>query len=740
MDTNNEPPSTSRSASTRYGAASLLATLMLLLLTGRAPAAGLLVADNGTGGLLEIQEHSVHVTINNGIAVTEVTQVFKNTEHRQVEALYTFPVPKNASVSNFSMWINGKEMIGEVVEKQRAREIYDTYKRVRRDPGLLEQTDYRTFEMRIFPIAPLAEQKVQIIYYQQLDFVDDWATYVYPLATNTRRAVNSRTSGKFSFTLDAKSEIPIVAMESPSHGKKFAFAKHSDNYQQASLEAKGADLNRDVVIAYHLSRPKTGIDMITSRQGAEDGYFCLSLTAGEELVKANPGMDYVFLLDISGSMNDDDKLDLSRHSLDTFIHALGKDDRFEVVTFNVQPATLFRQLTPADDASKQKAAAFLASQEARGGTVLRPAITTAYKYDDPTRALNVVILSDGLTEQEERPGLVRLIRERPTNSRVFCIGVGNDVDRGLLQQIADETGGLAAFLSQQDDLARQANAFRRKLTRPVMTDLAFDFQGADVYDLQPQPQKLPALYHGSPLVVYGRYRGAGPAKITVRGKIGDKPVEQTVPLDFPKEDDRNPEIERMWAWKKIDRLLNGPEGSRTSAIDEVVQLGETYSIASEYTSFIVLENDSEYARWKITQRNAFRLARDRDAQQQVAMQLQALREKAAADLGPALPGKSAGAPLAASPVGAPTVNPADAPPAPAPSAPPLDAPQASTPASPQDVSVNPAAHPNSQDVNVGSPGSGGGAIDPISGAIVLALAGIALSTYIRARGSRNPAA
>jgi Ca-activated chloride channel family protein len=739
MNAQSDSPPSAPGTGRRHGAPALLALVMLLLAAGQAPAAGLLVADNGTGGLLEIQEHSVHVTINNGIAVTEVTQVFKNTEHRQVEALYTFPVPKNASVSNFSMWINGKEMIGEVVEKQRAREIYDTYKRVRRDPGLLEQTDYRTFEMRIFPIAPLAEQKVQIIYYQQLDFDDDWATYVYPLATNTRRAVNSRTSGKFSFTLDAKSEIPIVAMESPSHGKKFAFAKHSDNYQQASLEAKGADLNRDVVIAYHLARPKTGIDMITSKQGAEDGYFCLSLTAGEELAKANPGMDYVFLLDISGSMNDDDKLDLSRHSLDAFIRALGKDDRFEVVTFNVQPATLFRQLTPADDASKSKAATFLASQEARGGTVLHSAITTAYKYNDPARALNVVILSDGLTEQEERPGLVRLIRERPTNSRVFCIGVGNDVDRGLLQQIADETGGLAAFLSQQDDLARQAGAFRRKLTRPVMTDLAFDFQGADVYDLQPAPQKLPSLYHGSPLVVYGRYRGAGPAKITVHGKIGDKPVEQTVPLDFPKEDDRNPEVERMWAWKKIDRLLNGPEGSRSSSIDEVVRLGETYSIASEYTSFIVLENDNEYARWKITQRNAFRLARDRDAQQQVATQLQALREKAAADLGPALPEKSGGAPVAASPVGTPTANPADAPQAPA-SAPPMDVPQGSTPASRHDGSVNPAAHPNSQDVNVGSPGSGGGAIDPLSGAIVLALGAIALSTYIRARGSRKLAA
>ena len=103
--------------------------------------AGLLVADGGFGGVLEIVEHDVKVTINNGVAVTHVTQVFRNTENRIVEALYTFPVPEGASVANFSMWINGKEMVGEVLEKERAREIYNSYKRKKRDPGLLEQVD-----------------------------------------------------------------------------------------------------------------------------------------------------------------------------------------------------------------------------------------------------------------------------------------------------------------------------------------------------------------------------------------------------------------------------------------------------------------------------------------------------------------------------------------------------------------------------------------------------------------------
>ncbi len=198
--------------------------MMTVLLTNaaanRAHGAGLLIAENGFGGVLEVKQQDVRVTINNGIATTQVEQIFLNTENRVVEALYTFPVPNGASVSNFSMWINGREMIGEVVEKKRAREIYESYKQTRRDPGLLEQVDFKRFEMRIFPIPAGAEQRVMITYAQELAYDHDTATYVYPLATVATPVAAPQTAGRFSFSLEAKSEVPIVEMGSPSHGDR----------------------------------------------------------------------------------------------------------------------------------------------------------------------------------------------------------------------------------------------------------------------------------------------------------------------------------------------------------------------------------------------------------------------------------------------------------------------------------------------------------------------------------------
>lgn len=596
--------------------------------------AGLLVADGGFGGQLELTEHDVKVTINNGIAVTHVSQVFHNLENRIVEALYTFPVPEGASVANFSMWINGKEMVGEVLEKERAREIYNSYKRVKRDPGLLEQVDYKTFELRIFPIPANAEQRIQITYYQELKVDHDRVTYTYPLATTTKPGQDTRVNGKFALTLEAKSMVPIVSMESPSHIDDFVMARHSDTYHEASLETAGGNLDRDLVVSYELSRPKTGIDLITSKEKGEDGYFCMTVTVGEDLKKLDTGMDYVFLVDISGSMGDDGKLLMSKNSVSSFIQALSPDDRFDVLTFNVQPNTLFGSLQPASESTLLSSEKFLQSQGAKGGTVLRPALNTAYRYADPDRQLNVVILSDGMTEQKGRSELLRLIKDRPRNARVFCIGVGNEVNRPLLQQMANDTGGLAAFISRGDRFDRQAQAFRRKLMRPVASNMQIDFGGLQVYDVE--PRILPDLYHGAPVRIYGRYKGAGDANVVLKADIRGVALKKKAPMTFPETDDNNPEIERMWAWNRIDQLLKQADrnGSREPVKDEVIDLGETYSIVTEYTSFLVLENDREYKRWKIERKNLKRIGRDRQSQQKLRDSLDEIRNKAAEDVGP----------------------------------------------------------------------------------------------------------
>jgi Ca-activated chloride channel family protein len=285
--------------------------------------------------------------------------------------------------------------------------------------------------------------------------------------------------------------------------------------------------------------------------------------------------------------------------------------------------------------------------------------------------------------------------------------VGNEVNRPLLSQLANEAGGLAAFISQGDDFGRQAQAFRRKLMRPAVSNLQLTFDGREVYDIE--PGVLPNLYHGVPLRIYGRYDKPGLTNVTVKGDVNGQAFQQSVKIELPAQDDSNPEIERMWAWKRVDQLLAAARerGETSSVVNEIVALCEEFSITSEYASFIVLENDEEYRRWKIERKNLRRLERDRASQARVQEQLEVLREEALSKLGPAA-NETAQAVSQAARKATPTVDQVTG----------AD-PRASVPNTPQMP-----RRPSNRGFDLDLPSvGGGGAIDPISAAIGLSLAG-----------------
>jgi len=256
-------------------ALSALAILCASSLTPAANAAGLLTPV-GAQQSLAIESQKVDVRINNGVAVTTVTQIFRNSAAKQLEALYTFPVPREASVSNFSMWINGKEVVGEVLERQQARQIYQQVTRVeRKDPGLLEQVDHKTFEMRVFPVPARGTQQVQITYYQPVDYDSGFGTYVYPLEMDEAA---SRLSGELSLMVDVKSEIPLKRTWSPSHGDALVTAEMGPGRYRAGIEQAQGNLDRDFVLVYELERERMGLNLITSRAADDDGYFMLLVT------------------------------------------------------------------------------------------------------------------------------------------------------------------------------------------------------------------------------------------------------------------------------------------------------------------------------------------------------------------------------------------------------------------------------------------------------------------------------
>ena len=346
-------------------------------------------------------------------------------------------------------------------------------------------------------------------------------------------------------------------------------------------------------------------------------------------------MDYVFVLDVSGSMANDGKLLVSKDSVAAFLNELSETDRFEVMTFNVQPYLAFSQLQPATAANKQRALDYLSptgsprrhGAAARDGHGLQIRLRRpAAERRDPQRRHDRAAGAADAACSRSRPARATRASSASASATMSTARCWNNWRR--------TPAASRPSCRRSDNFARQARAFRQKLMRPFATGLEIKFAGVEVTDVE--PATVPNLYFGAPVRVYGRYRGSGMAQVTLRGSVKGVEVKQAAQLEFPKTDPANPEINRMWAWHRIDALLKDADrkGDRAAVAPEIVRLGEDFSIVTEYTSFLVLENDAEYQRWKIARKNLDSTGRDRQVHAKLREQLDSIRNKALADLGP----------------------------------------------------------------------------------------------------------
>src|SRR2546421_4223695 len=207
-----DPPSPSSTERERLGAPFrkgdamprlLLVLTVLLAGTGAARAHGLLIPEDRNLPPLAMLNHKVSIAIDDQVAVTKVEQTFRNHTDRPLEATYVFPVPKGASVNKFTMWADGKEVKGELVEAVKAREIYTAIVRRTQDPGLLEYLGTNLLRMRVFPVPAKGDQRVSLRYTAVAPREGGVVEYVYPLKTDGKATA---TLEQFSINATIKSQ------------------------------------------------------------------------------------------------------------------------------------------------------------------------------------------------------------------------------------------------------------------------------------------------------------------------------------------------------------------------------------------------------------------------------------------------------------------------------------------------------------------------------------------------------
>ena len=199
----------------------LIAVALTLFVTGTAGAAGLMTP-KGQSSSLAIRDHVVNVTVEDGYVVTEVDQVFVNSASNDIEAIYSFPVPSHAAVAEFTYWIDGNPVEGEVLKKQAARDLYESEKAAGRETALAEKDEYRTFDISVYPVRANSDVRVRLVYLQSASTDTGIGRYVYPLeeggVDEERLAfwdANTVVTGKFRFDFELKSSYPVDAIRLP---------------------------------------------------------------------------------------------------------------------------------------------------------------------------------------------------------------------------------------------------------------------------------------------------------------------------------------------------------------------------------------------------------------------------------------------------------------------------------------------------------------------------------------------
>jgi len=581
--------------------ASLALALTLLLSSAMARADGIMIPppDIPLRDAFAIRYHRVTVDISGGVVRTEVDQEFENLTGRRLEADYVFPIPEGAALENFAIWVGGQKVTGSVLPAGEARGIYEEIVRAQRDPALLEYVGRGAFRARIFPLEPGERKRVQLSYTQVLSAESGLYEYVYPL--NTEK-FSARLIGDVTVSGQIESPVPVKTVYSPSHA--ISVHRRDDRHVSFSYEEANVRPAVDFVLYYSVDDREIGASLLAyDADDAGDGFFLATLTptvaAGERKVIAK---DFIFVLDKSGSMSDDNKISQAKEALRFVLRNLNEGDRFNVIAYSDELWECFSNgLRDYNSRNRDEALEFVQGFDAAGGTNINEALLRAFAMlssERGGRPQYVVFLTDGLptvgvTGEAE---IVRnAVAANRRGARLFAFGVGYDVNTHLLDKLSEANHGVTEYVRPSESIEVKVSGFYAKISHPVLTGVKLRITGASVSELY--PREVPDLFKGEQVVLAGRYApGSGAATIELTGKVGGEARSFRYPVSFQSRASYS-FVPRVWASRKIGFLTDEIRlhGMNDELVGEIVRLSKRYGIITEYTSFLIREDDMLFA-------------------------------------------------------------------------------------------------------------------------------------------------
>ena len=636
------------------------------LLTQMSIAAGLLSPISANLPELQIRSHQVEVTIQDGYAVTEVDQVFYNPHQQDLDALYAFPIPEKAAVSEFTIWIDGQPVTGEVLEKEEARKVHEEEKAAGRETGLAEQNSYRRFEVAVSPVRAGQDTRIRLQYIQPAHIDTGIGRYVYPLeegGTDEDKLAfwtgNEVVSDHFRFQLNLRSAVPVDMLRLPgisdamvtqaSDGEWTVIIDRSGSAAvQASLEeiqpasatqtqaalaqtapeqamqqnnATGyaSMLDQDIVVYWrHAANQPGSLDLITYREQQDgQGTFMLVVTPGDDLAPIQEGRDWVFVLDVSGSM--ESKYSTLAEGVQRAFKKMQAGDRFRIVLFNNSARELTPGWTAISPENVLRYSQQLDAVKPGDGTNLFAGLKDGLRMVEKDRTTGLILVTDGVANvgETQKRNFVKLLKGHDV--RVFTFIMGNESNRPLLNAISKVSNGFAMNISNSDDIVGKLLEATQKINHQALHGVKLKLGGVRTRDVTPESHGT--VYRGEQIILFGHYWKPGELSVTLHGKVSGQEKEYKARFELPALSNDNPEIERLWAFASIEALqeesdLYGEDPDRKQAM---VDLAVEHGLVTEHTSMVVMREE-QFAARGIARKNMQRLQTESAAQARRAAQ------------------------------------------------------------------------------------------------------------------------
>lgn len=577
-------------------------------------------------GQCPLKHTTVSADVAGFVARVTVLQEFVNPLKEKIEAVYCFPLPQDAAVDRMEMTVGSRKIKGEVKRREEARAIYEQARAQGHVAGLLDQERPNIFTQSVANIMPGEKVFIRISYVNLLKYEDGQFEFSFPMVVGPRYIPGAQPGTKpaagggggsatdTAEVPDASRITPPITPEGTRAGHDIELgvrvdagvpvddvvsvlhavneSREGEQVINVSLQDRATIPNKDFILRWTVASEEVRTGLLPNTRAAGDGYFSLILVPPRAPTPSQiVPKEMVFVIDTSGSQMGW-PIEKAKETMRLCVAQMNPNDTFQMLGFSNEVIPLFDKPRPNTAENRALAEEFLKTRLGKGGTEMKKAVLAALTpAADPVRLRIVCFMTDGFVGNDME--ILDTVRDNLGRARLFSFGIGNGVNRFLLDGMAEAGRGAVEYVTLAEQGDEAARRFAGRIAKPLITDVSVDWGGLQVSDIY--PEYFPDLFSAKPLILTGRYEAPGRATVTFRGRIGSQDWVQEVPVTLPAKAARNSALPSLWGRARIGALTSADyTGIQRGKPDEKIreQIIETaldYQLMSQFTSFVAVE-------------------------------------------------------------------------------------------------------------------------------------------------------